>query len=406
MARRLWAGLDVGVETTSVCVIDENGEVIREAVCPTNVKSLHRELVFLKRRKCATVALESGNGTFLARGLRTLGYAVDIYETRQLSGFLKVRRIKTDAGDANGIAQAGRIAARLVSKVHLKSFEAQALGTRLSIRRHVIRGRTRAVNLLCRQLEHFGGRVDRSTRSPRLKEQVEREIKLLFGRTPTPLVTEIRRLLDHGLELMAREKEINRDLAQLARSSEVCRRFMEIPGVGPICALSFYAAIDEPGRFSRSSDVGSYLGLTPKLHQSGLTTRSGRISKMGNKEARSLLVTASLRFMSHSSPDTQIHAWAKAVEGRRGRLKSRIALARKLATVMVAMWKSGEPYRPVLVSANAIDAAVSVEHSMGEALTPSEAFPTGSAKPRPGRHEHGRLGKSQQLRSAGNGASC
>ena len=88
MANRLWAGLDVGVETTSVCVIDEAGAILHEAVCPTNVKSLHRELVFLKRRKSASVALESGNGMCLARGLRTLGYKVDIYEARQLSGFL------------------------------------------------------------------------------------------------------------------------------------------------------------------------------------------------------------------------------------------------------------------------------------------------------------------------------
>ena len=102
MAKRLWAGLDVGVETTKVCVIDEAGEVLHEAVCATNVKSVHKELVFLKRRKSATVALESGMGISLARGLRSLGYSVDIYETRQLSGFLKVRRVKTDAGDANG----------------------------------------------------------------------------------------------------------------------------------------------------------------------------------------------------------------------------------------------------------------------------------------------------------------
>ena len=91
MARALWAGLDVGVETTSVCVVDEAGEVLHEATCPTNIKGLHRELVFLKRRKAASVALESGASLFLARGLRTLGYKIDIYESRQLSGFLRVR---------------------------------------------------------------------------------------------------------------------------------------------------------------------------------------------------------------------------------------------------------------------------------------------------------------------------
>jgi transposase len=349
MARTLWAGLDVGVETTSVCVIDEAGEVLREAVCHTNVKSVHRELAFLKRRKWSTVALEAGGGITLARGLQTLGYNVVMYEARQLSGFLKVRRIKTDAGDATGIAQAGRIGASLVSKVHLKSFECQSLIARLRIRRHLIRSRVRAVNLLCRQLEQFGGRVTRTTKFAQLRHDVEAEIKTLFGRASTPLVAELRGLLDHCVELMTREKKLDRDLTLFARTNDVCKRFMEIPGVGPICALSFYAAVDEPDRFKRCSDVGCYLGLTPKLHQSGLTKRFGRISKMGNKEARTLLVTASMRFMTCSNPDTRIYAWAKDVEQRRGRFKARIALARKLATVMLAMWKKGECYRPISV---------------------------------------------------------
>ena len=142
-------------------------------------------------------------------------------------------------------------------------------------------------------------------------------------------------------------------MSKLANENETCRRFMEIPGVGPICALTFYAAVGEPNRFRRCTDVGSYLGLTPKTHQSGLISRPGRISKMGNKEARSLLVTASTQFMRLSDPGTAIHTWARAVELRRGRLKSRIALARKLATVMLAMWKTGEHYHPALAAAGA-----------------------------------------------------
>lgn len=147
--------------------------------------------------------------------------------------------------------------------------------------------------------------------------------------------------------MMAQEKQVDRDLRIMARSKEVCRRFMGIPGVGPICTLTFYAAVSEPYRFRRSADVGCYLGLTPRIYQSGLTRRVGRISKMGNKDARSLLVTASTRFMTHSPRDVAIYAWAKGVELRRGKFKSRVALARKLAGVMLAMWKSGEPYRPL-----------------------------------------------------------
>jgi transposase len=121
---------------------------------------------------------------------------------------------------------------------------------------------------------------------------------------------------------------------------------MEIPGVGPLCALTFYAVVSDPGRFSRSADVGSYLGLTPRIDQSGLTLRRGRISKMGNSAARTLLVGSSGMFLRLADPDTGLRAWAAAIDQRRGAKRARIALARKLSIVMLSMWKSGQSYAP------------------------------------------------------------
>lgn len=345
MARKLWAGLDVGVETTSVCIINDDGEILHEVTCPTNVKSVHRELILLRRRKLARVGLETGTGTSLARGLRSLKYSIDIFEARQLSKFLRARRNKTDAGDAFGIAEAGRLGAALVSKVYLKSLDTQSLQSRLSIRRHLIRTRMRAVSLLCRQLELFGGRI-RSSRSGRLRDKVEAEIGLLFGKNPSPLVSDLRHLLALCEQLIAYQNGIDGELARLANQNAVCRRLMDIPGVGPICALTFYAAVGEPDRFQRSSDIGSYFGLTPKLHQSGLTQRAGRVSKMGHVAARTLLVRSSVCFMQFSDCDNALYVWASRLEQRRGRGRARVALARKLATIMLALWKSGESFQP------------------------------------------------------------
>jgi len=346
MARELWAGLDVGVETTSVCVIDGFGEVLHEATCPTDVRSVHREIVFLKRRRFARVGMETGTGMHLARGLRSLGYAVDVYETRQLSKFLRARRNKTDAGDASGIAEAGRVGATLISKVHLKSLECQFLASRLAIRSHIIRSRVRATTFLYRQLEQFGGRIRSRATTGLLRQRVEPEIKKLFGKTPNPLVAELRYLLDLCERLIAHQQQIDRELKRLALEIDVCRRFMAIPGIGPICALTFYAAVSEPHRFRRSADIGSYLGLTPKLHQSGMVQRVGRISRMGSAPARTLLVGASTRFMKCGDAGTQLYAWALQLEQRRGRGRARVALARKLAIIMLSMWNSGETYRP------------------------------------------------------------
>jgi transposase len=350
MARKIWAGLDVGVETTSICVIDDSGQVLRQATCRTLLKDVHRELGWLKRRRCATIGLEAGVGVSLARGLRTLGYSVDLYEARMLSKFLRVRRNKTDAGDAIGIAEAGRVGATLVSKVHVKSLESQSLQSRLTIRRHLIKQRVRTCNLLCRQLELYGGRVPTLKPASKLYNQVEKEIKKLFGGAANPLAAELRHLAEQLKLLSSHQQSIDRDWMRFARKNEVCRRFMEIPGVGPVCALSFYAAVGEPHRFGRCADIGAYFGLTPKLHQSGLTVRPGRISKMGNKAVRALLVHAATSFMQWAD-DCQLRRWTALLEQRRGRCPSRVALARKLAVIMLAMWKSGECYEMEAVQA-------------------------------------------------------
>lgn len=105
----LWAGIDLGVETASVCIIDDAGDVLHEAACPSAVESVRHHLARFRRTRFASVAFESGVGTHIARAMRNRGYPVQIYEARQLSKFLRVRRNKTDAGDARGIAEAGRI---------------------------------------------------------------------------------------------------------------------------------------------------------------------------------------------------------------------------------------------------------------------------------------------------------
>jgi transposase len=279
----------------------------------------------------------------LARGLRNLGYSVELYEARALRKFLWVRLNKTDAGDASGFAEAGRLGAATVSKVHLKSLECQCLQARLTIRRSLIRQRIAAMNLLSRQIEHFGGRL-RTHGAGTLRRAVDAEIRNIFGRAPNALTLELHRLVKQCESLFAYERAVESELRQFASENDVCRRLMTVPGVGPLCALTFYSAVDDPSRFRRSSDIGSYFGLTPRIHQSGLTSRSGRISKMGNRAVRALLFHAGTQFMRWSPPTSEVRAWAMRLEERRCRRQSRVALARKLATIMLAIWRSGGIY--------------------------------------------------------------
>ena len=344
MTKRIWVGIDVGVETASLCVIDGSGEILQQATCASAARAVHREIHWIRRYRHAHVGLEAGGGTSLARGLRSLGYCVELYETRQLSKFLTVRRNKTDADDARGIAEAGRLAGSLISRVYLKSLECQALQSRLVIRRHLIRERVAAVSLLCRQVELYGGRVAGPT-AVKLRAKVEAEIRKLFNRSPNPIVSDLLSLLGQCERLAGQQQVIDREVERLALAHEVSRRLMEVPGVGPVCALTFAATVGDPNRFGRSSDIGSYFGLTPRLRQSGLKVRPAHISRMGNKAMRALLVRSALIFMKAKRADPAVRDWALAIERRSGRGTARVALARKLAVIMLAMWKRDEHYR-------------------------------------------------------------
>lgn len=343
---KLWAGLDVGVESTSLCVINAQGEILRECSCASATRAVRHELAAFRRPRFASVIVEAGTGTHLARGLKRLGYPVELYEARALSRFLRSRRNKTDAGDANGIAEAGRIGASMVSKVYLKDFDIECLQTQLTIRRALIRQRVATKGLLGRLFDQFGGRLRSSKAKGGVKNAVQKGIPKVFRDAPPSLTSELRYLADHYDQLEAHQRLIDRELTKVATGNEATKRFMEIPGVGPICALNFYVAVGDPLRFARSADVGSYLGLTPRLHQSGLTFRMGRISKMGNAAVRSLLVQAAVTFLHCSRSDSELRSWAAEVETRRGKGRSRVALARKLSVVMLAMWKNGSHYDP------------------------------------------------------------
>ena len=343
MARPIFVGLDIGVEETTVCVIDDTGAVVQQTACGSNARAIHDEIRWVRRRKSASVAMEAG-GIPIARGLRTLGYKIEIYENRQLSKFLKVRRNKTDLDDARGIAEASRLGQHTLSKVHLKSLDCQALQSRLVFRRHVIRERVAAVNLLCRQLELYGGRLSRNDAIAHLSVRAKAEILRLFSRQKNPLADDFMRLLAHCELLLERQAFYDQGLRRLAFENKTCRLLMQIPGVGPICALTFYAAIDDPARFHRVQEVGSYFGLAPRLQASGMTSRRPRISKMGNGAVRTLLVRAATSFMKSNERDPIIYAWALGVEARSGRLPARVALARKLSILMLTMWKKNQPY--------------------------------------------------------------
>jgi len=134
-------------------------------------------------------------------------------------------------------------------------------------------------------------------------------------------------------------------LLAIVRDDPVCRRFMSAPGVGPVVAVTYKTAIDDPGRFRKSRDVGPYFGLTPSKYQSGEVDWTGRISKVGDAMVRTALFEAANVMLSRVTRFSALKAWALRVAKLRGLKRAKVALARKLAVVLHRMWIDGSQFR-------------------------------------------------------------
>lgn len=151
-------------------------------------------------------------------------------------------------------------------------------------------------------------------------------------------------LLALSLALRSYVETFDKRLSTIAEEHPACRDFLEIPGVGPISALSFYTVVEGAARFQRSADIGPFLGMVPVVRQSGKSTSRRRISKMGDAMTRSYLTTAAVSHLRFGN--SEISEWGRRLMGRQSKRQTHVAVARKLAVVMIAMWKSGQRYDP------------------------------------------------------------
>ena len=351
--KHVWVGLDVGVETMACCVVDEDGEIQLERQLPTSAPAL-RVSLRPYRRRVSLIALEAGTVTIpLARALLRLGLPVSVFETRQVSKYLKIKQNKTDRNDARGLAEIARTGQSVVAKVFLKDAATQQLRSSLVMRQSLLRMRIVGEGAIRSLISLNGGHMKSADSAKSLRHNVVNEINRLRRVEKIDLSQEIEPVLKVCESLRLCLEHSERTLATLAKQIPVCQRFMQIPGVGPMCALSFYTAIGDPKRFARNSDVGAYLGMTPRLRQSGKTAVRSRISKMGNCMTRSHLVTAAGVHLRCA--DTAIRDWGIALRERAGAGRARVAVARKLATAMLAIWKSGSAYEPYFSSELPLD---------------------------------------------------
>lgn len=338
--KQLWVGLDLGSKRTHVCVIDDEGMTLHEQESETSLAALQDALSRFPTSRLGLIAVEAGTEMHLVRKLRAAGYPVGIFESRKASKFLAVRRNKTDTGDARGLADLARLGRETVSQVYLKTRECERLRGLLVMRKRVVVMRVAADGALRSRLAMYGCRLKTCSTPGRLREQVHLQLAQLRDDEGIDLAPELAPLIDVCESLRAYLTTLTREIEERAKAHEVCQLLMEVPGVGPICALSFYSAIEDPSRFRNSPDVGAYLGLVPRRYQSGSVSQTRGITKTGSKLTRTHLVTAATVF-GNSAGDCALKDWFLALRERAGSKRARVALARKLAVVLITMWKTG-----------------------------------------------------------------
>src|SRR6202041_2029915 len=155
----------------------------------------------------------------------------------------------------------------------------------------------------------------------------------------------VRPMLDAWRQLREQISTFDKAVRTLVKSDPTCRRLMSVPGIGVLSVLAYVSTVEDPARFKHSRSVGAHLGLTPRQYQSGEVDRSGRISRCGDTLARTLMYEAAVVILSRVKKASGLKDWAQAIAKRSGIGKARVALARKLCTILHSIWRSGEPFR-------------------------------------------------------------
>jgi transposase len=332
-----YAGIDVSLEQSHVCVVDGAGQIVREvkvASDPAALVQLFREFGVSITR----IGLEAGPlSQWLHAGLSEAGFDTVLLETRHVKAALSAMVVKTDRKDARGIAQLLRMG--WFRPVHRKSPGAQEVRA-LLVGRKLLQAKRRDVELSIRGLlRGFGlkvGEVSKGRFAARVRD-------LITGHAMLEAV--IGAMLQARDGLQSEFMRLHRQMLAIVRADEVCRRLMSVPGVGALVAVTFTTAVDDPGRFTRSKAVGAHFGLTPKKYQSGETDVTGGISKVGDAMVRTVLYEAANVLLSRTTRFSTLKRWALDVAQRRGLKKAKVALARKLASVLHRMWMDGTEFR-------------------------------------------------------------
>jgi transposase len=324
-------GFDLGKVSSQVCIITEGGELVERRI-RTDREQIGK--LFGGRHRARILIEASTESEWVARFLESLGHEVVVADTNFAPMYAtRSRRVKTDKRDARTLAEACRLGA--YRPAHRTSDRQHHVRAHLAIRETMVRTRAKYISLVSTLLRRDGFRISSGAARNFL-------VRLEAMELPENLLTEVAPLLELMRVLNEQIKRADERLAEVVRGDEVVARLCTVPGVGPVTATSFASTLDDVSRFSDAKQARAYLGLVPSEYSSGERRQRGGISKAGPGRARSMLVEAGWLILRGRNPATEdLYQWAARIAMRRGKKVAAVALARKLAGILYAMWRDG-----------------------------------------------------------------
>jgi transposase len=340
-------GIDLHKVSSQLCILSEDGELTERRIKSTRASF---DEVFAERPRARILVEASTESEWVACHLEQLGHEVIVADPNFAPMYAtRDKKIKTDKRDARALCEACRLGA--YRPAHRTSERQRKIRAQLLIRSTLVRTRSKYISLVGALARREGCRIATGgsnnfiarVEAANLPEHVTAAIAPLF---------ESLRLLNRQID------EADALLEKIVKEDEMVKRLCTAPGVGPVTATTFAATIDDASRFGAAKQVRSYLGLVPREYSSGERQHRGRISKAGGSRARTLLVEAAWALLRWRTEKNQaLYDWAMRIAARRGRARACVALARKLAGILYAMWRDGTDFDSQAVRRSVIEPA-------------------------------------------------
>jgi transposase len=330
-----YIGLDVSLKETAISV-RRDGKRVWRGKCASN-PNLLADVIRKRAPSAKRVVFETGPlSVWFYHALIAEGLPAICIDARHAKAALDMAANKTDANDADGLAQLAEVG--FYREVRVKGYDSMLTRTLVAARLRLVRITTELSNQIRGLMKTFGLVVPAGKGGA-----FEHNVRALLGESEA-LSRIILPVLDAWRAARKHASELGRQLVAGARESQSCQLLMSIPGVGAVTATSFTTAIEDPENFKSSRAVGAWVGLTTRRYQSGEVDYDGHISRRGDAHLRGLLYEAATVILTRTSAESGLRLWGLKLRERVGFKRAAVAVARKLAVIMHAMLKSGEVF--------------------------------------------------------------